>query len=171
MCRFNTERLLVREWHSCSAVSVADQALAQVVCVLLTPSVTQSLPERWQGEYTTERASQWIEERDGEGTTLLVLDRLSGTPIGLMILFENDDDPRGRIVRLGYLLAESAWGKGLASELVRGFVEWCRTVDIASIVSGVERDNVASQRVLEKNGFVLQQDKDDSADLFLELRI
>ena len=171
MCRFKTEHLLVKEWHSRSADSVADQELALVVCKLLTQSVTQSLPERWQGEYSTERASQWIEERDNEGTTLLVLERSSGTPIGLMILFENNDDPRGRAVRLGYLLAESAWGMGLASELVRGFVEWCRTGDIASIVSGVARDNVASQRVLEKNGFVLQRDIDDSADLYLELRV
>ena len=91
------------EWHSYSADRLADQDLAQVVFVLLTPSVTQSLPERWQGEYTTERASQWIEERDNEGTTLLVLERSSGTPIGLIILFENNDDPRGRTIRLGYL--------------------------------------------------------------------
>ena len=57
-------------------------------------------------------------------------------------------------VRLGYLLAEDAWGQGYASELVEAFVGWCRQhPPIASIVGGVARDNVASARVLTKSGF------------------
>jgi RimJ/RimL family protein N-acetyltransferase len=125
----------------------------------------------WQGAYTIERAAKWIEERDREGATLLVVDRSSRTPVGMMILFESDDEHVGRTVRLGYLLIDSEWGKGLASELVRGFVEWCRTTNIVSIVGGVERDNVPSQRVLEKNGFICDPVVGDAAELFFELRV
>ena len=65
-------------------------------------------------------------------------------------------------VRLGYLLAEDAWGQGYASELVEGFVRWCRQhPPIASIAGGVARDNVASVRVLTKNGF----QRDSTADV------
>lgn len=138
---------------------------------MLTPSVTQSLPEAWQGAYTTERANEWIDERDREGATLLVLERSSRTPVGLMILFESDDEQIDRTIRLGYLLSESAWGQGLASELVQGFVKWCRTVEIVLIIGGVERDNIPSQRVLEKNGFVSQGSADDHPELFFMLQL
>ena len=71
-----------------------------------------------------------------------------------MILFETEGESNAGIeVRLGYLLAETAWGSGLASELVCGFVDWCRRQEIASIVGGVGSENIASRRVLEKNGF------------------
>lgn len=170
-CRFGTERLLVGEWHSLSADDGIDQELAQIVIAMLTPSVTRSLPPGWQGKYTIERAIEWIAERDREGATLLVLERSSRTPVGLMILFEDVDANLGQTVRLGYLLSESAWGGGIATELVQGFVEWCRTVEIASIVGGVERDNIPSQRVLEKSGFVSQPGADDEAELFFERRL
>ena len=77
---------------------------------------------------------------------------------------------RGVDVRLGYLIAESAWGKGLASELIGGFVEWCREQTIVSIEGGVGRENQASQRVLEKNGFELVTPTDPmQGELFFRL--
>lgn len=130
----------------------------------------QSLPDAWQGEYTEDRASRWIEERDRDGATLLVVERSSQMAIGLVILFESDDGRLGRSVRIGYLLAESVWGQGLASELLEGFVDWCRTVEIASIVGGVERENFASQRVLEKNGFTVLSDPKGRGDFVYRLQ-
>lgn len=170
-CRFVTERLPVGEWHSLSADDWAHQELADVISTTLTPRVTQSLPEGWQGAYTIERASEWIQERDREGATLLVVERSSRVPIGLMILFESYDEKSGSAVRLGYLLSEPAWGQGFASELVRGFVDWCRMVEIAIILGGVERDNLASQRVLTKNGFMSQPTAEDHGELIFELRL
>jgi RimJ/RimL family protein N-acetyltransferase len=87
---------------------------------------------------------------------LIAADEGTGVPVGLMILFETPchDDFGGVDLRLGYLLAESAWGRGLGTELVAGFVEWCRaTPRIRSIAGGVELHNVGSARVLAKNGF------------------
>jgi RimJ/RimL family protein N-acetyltransferase len=108
------------------------------------------------GPYSEDRARAWIMERDREGTTLLVVETDSDQPVGLMILFESvvaDGDLVD--VRLGYLLAESAWGRGFASELVERFVIWCRRQrKLRSIAGGVERGNAASARVLTKNGFV-----------------
>lgn len=158
-CAFETERLLVKEWHSLSASDWPQQDLAHVVMTTLTEPVTRSLPPSWQGSYSKERASQWIQERDDEeGATLLAIDKSTRQPIGLMILFESQSETdNGCIdVRLGYLLAEAAWGKGFATELVTGFVSWCHNQSsIASIAGGVERDNLASIRVLEKTGFQL----------------
>jgi ribosomal-protein-alanine N-acetyltransferase len=154
-CSFLTSRLLVKEWHSLSSEEWTEKNLASVVAGMLTAAVTQSLPPGWQGPFTVDRAAKWIEERDREGTTLLVVDRSDEEPVGLVILFETADDGLNEVeLRLGYLLAENGWGKGLATELLLGFVEWCRLSNIASIVGGVANENVASQRVLEKAGFV-----------------
>jgi RimJ/RimL family protein N-acetyltransferase len=163
-CSFVTHRLLVKEWNSLSAEDWERQPLSQVVITLLTQPVTRWLPTAWQGPYTEERALTWIDERDGEGTALLIIERSSRAPAGLVILLEtNAEDVVGSTdVRLGYLLAESAWGKGIASEMLSGFVAWCRQqAAISSITGGVHRDNVASQRVLEKNGFLRVQNTNE----------
>lgn len=164
---FDTDRLIVKEWR---ALVASDKDMAEAVVSILTPRVTQSLPEGWQGEYTVNRASRWVAERDQEGATLLVLDGSSKTPIGLMILFESEEGDSGRCIRIGYLLAESAWGQGFASELLEGFVGWCRTTDTSSVIGGVARENIASRRVLEKNGFAILPNSRDQHELIYELR-
>ena len=159
-CTFETERLLVTEWHSPSSSDWQQQELVHVVAAILTEQVTRSLPASWQGSYTVERAREWIEERDKEGATLLVIDKLIHQAVGLMILFEmqTEEGNGDTDLRLGYLLSEATWGKGIASELVNGFVSWCRgQTSISSIAGGVALDNSASKRVLEKNGFQLVQ--------------
>ena len=152
-CEFETDRLRVGEWHTSRSTSSGRQDLAHIVAGILTEPVTKSLPESWAGPYSVERARRWIEERDEEGTTLLVVESSTEKAVGLVILFELDSD-QGVEVRLGYLLAEPFWGKGLASELIAGFVRWCRDQgEVHSIAGGVARDNPASRRVLEKVGF------------------
>lgn len=151
--RFETDRLIVDEWH---AHSPSDEDLAESVVAILTPAVTRSLPAGWQGGYSMDRAAKWITERDQESTNLLIRHRSSGKPAGLMIVFRTDDPSNGSPVRIGYMLAESAWGQGIGTELLNGFIGWSRTAGVASIVGGVERENIASQRVMEKTGFVVQ---------------
>lgn len=151
--RFETGRLIVGEWHS---LSPSDRDLAKSVVAILTPAVTQSLPQGWQGEYSAERAAEWIRERDQESTVMLILDRESAEALGLVILFDAGDEAAGRIVRIGYMLAEAAWSRGIGTELLRGFIEWCGTAGVSSVLGGVERDNIASRRVMEKAGFVVE---------------
>jgi RimJ/RimL family protein N-acetyltransferase len=155
-CAFDTDRLLVGEWHSFIGTEWRQQDLPALVVDLMAEPVTRSLPPSWHGEYTVDHATKWIAERDDEGPTLLVVERETGDAVGPIVLFESAADPSTHEVdvRLGYLLGESAWGKGLATELIEGFVGWCRTQPaIKSLAGGVERDNPASARVLEKNGF------------------
>lgn len=154
-CQFKTERLLVKEWYSLSLGDWDAQDLGDVVVDLLTGPVTRSLPVAWQGPYSVERARAWISDRDEEGTTLLVIDRATEEAVGLMILFETEpEESSGTEVRLGYMLSENVWGRGIASELVNAFVGWCRDQNAISCISaGVGSDNPASRRVLEKSGF------------------
>lgn len=168
---FSTQRLLVNEWHSFTAEEWVQRDLAIVVMEMLTTRVTQPLPPAWQGSYSIDRARDWVKERDCEGVTLLVVEKASQKPVGLIILFDPAKDGKGAELRLGYLLAESAWGKGLASELIMGFVEWCRRAEVALITGGVNRDNIASKRVLEKSGFVCDPSTEDAAEQLFQLQL
>ena len=144
-CEFETDRLRVGGWHS------YDIELEHVVMRMLTGPVTETLPPTWQGEFSYQRARDWIKERDMESIVLLAVSKNLEVPVGLVILL--DESPA---VRIGYLLSENVWGQGLGSELVAGFVDWCRGRDsITKISARVGSGNPASMRVLEKSGFRL----------------
>jgi RimJ/RimL family protein N-acetyltransferase len=147
----------------------AGRDLPSIVAGLLTPATTASLPPEWHGVYTRKRAQAWIAERDQESTTLLVIHRDSGEPVGLVILFEiATDDPAGHVdLRIGYLLAESHWGRGFAGEVIEGLVSWCRSHPlISSIAGGVSQENVASARALLRNGFVAAADPQNGEQIY-----
>ena len=168
-CSFETDRLRVDEWRSLAERASLDRVT--LVTELLTEEVTASLPEPWRGAYSADRARDWIDERDAEGTTLLVLETASHRGIGLVILFESGSADAVE-VRLGYLLARSAWGQGFGTELLRGLVGWCRGQSgIGSLCGGVERENVASRRVLEKAGFTLEDSADGGDEVFYRLEL
>lgn len=56
-------------------------------------------------------------------------------------------------VLMGYRLLRSYWGRGFASEAVRNMLELAfRTHHLPFVASMVARENLASRRVIEKNG-------------------
>lgn len=62
-----------------------------------------------------------------------------------------------RNAELGYWLAEPFWGKGIVSDAIGRMVEYgFETFDIDRIFARPFGTNIASQKVLEKNGFVLE---------------
>lgn len=74
--------------------------------------------------------------------------------IGSMTLEKKSGDFRC-IAELGYVSAKKYWGHGFITKAValalqRGFQE----LDVVRIEANTHLDNVGSQRVLEKNGFV-----------------
>jgi len=58
---------------------------------------------------------------------------------------------------LGYWLGEKYWGKGIISRAIREIIPWAfRTYDITRIYARPFGTNMASQKVLEKAGFILE---------------
>lgn len=123
---------------------------------ILTSTTTAWLPEPWQGDYDRERAETWLNEGDVESVIVAVLHRQSVQMVGLAILHDAAAaGPSSDVeLRFGYVIEEAWWGRGLATELIGGLVEWARAQPSVSAMSGgVAIANAASARVLEKHGF------------------
>jgi RimJ/RimL family protein N-acetyltransferase len=73
---------------------------------------------------------------------------------------------------LGFTLARSYWGRGLATEAGEFFVRFgFGELGLSRIVSVVETGNLASLRVLEKLGFVVVAEQKTGARSFYRLEL
>lgn len=162
-CEFVTHRLAIGPWAHVAGASGLD--LAAVVADILTVVSTAGLPEPWRGDYSIERATTWIAERDAESPTLLVTEIESGKAIGLVILVETPVAGGAVDMRIGYVIAERAWSRGFGSEVLVGLATWALSEpSIRTLTAGVDVANGASVRVLEKSGFEqLDADADGTA--------
>jgi RimJ/RimL family protein N-acetyltransferase len=67
--------------------------------------------------------------------------------IGTKKIYANESE-------FGYWLGRKYWGQGIVSEAIRIFVkDFFENFKIEKLVAGAYKNNIASQRVLEKNGF------------------
>jgi [ribosomal protein S5]-alanine N-acetyltransferase len=56
---------------------------------------------------------------------------------------------------IGYMIDAKYWGKGYATEAVAGLIDWAMMdLTLKTITADTEHDNIPSQIVLEKNGFI-----------------
>jgi len=106
--------------------------------------------------YTVKDAQEWVNRniysKPYRAANLTLALDVEGRLAGSAGFMEIERDHKATI---GYWLAEEHWGLGIISEAVRllveyGFVEY----DLVRIEAGLFGWNAASQRVLEKNGFV-----------------
>ena len=107
-----------------------------------------------------ERAQRFIAAcrqlaEDGTGARL-VIDRASdGAFIGWCSVTQWNPDYRS--AALTYCLEEAAWGHGYATEASRALLQWAfDALDLNRVQAEADTRNVASARVLEKLGFVLE---------------
>ncbi len=149
-CLFETDRLAVLNWDFIASKKTPIESVLKI----MTPNVTKSLPDGWQNIDTLGKAGNWINERKADRNFFAVSLTETNEIIGFLFLHHGEEKKESGALRLGYLLAERFWGKGIGSELISGLVKWCwESGIITSISGGVEKDNMASIKVLEKNGF------------------
>jgi ribosomal-protein-alanine N-acetyltransferase len=148
---FTTERLGLKRWRISSDKADFDALGIRAALSILSPTVTNSLPDGWQNVNTPEKASNWIKERESDSDFYAIHKNDTKELIGFLFLYREAESAD---LRLGYLIGEKHWGKGLGTELIKGLVFWCRTSQVIKTLSGgVEEDNIASIKVLEKCGF------------------
>lgn len=114
------------------------------------------LSNRMPYPYTDESADWWlgmVSEHDGKDGVFRAI-MVDGIVAG-NITVEQKSDVYCKDGELGYLLLTDYWSKGIMTEAVRQICEIAFSeLDIIRITGLVYAPNVASQRVLEKNGFV-----------------
>ena len=156
--RFKTDRLSVYDWRPAIRCRATREHLEVSLRKLLTPPVLQHLPDPLQVREGPGGMSDWIDARAGEGEVLIVEGKGDGQMVGLVILAADPHSAEMPTLHIGYLLGEAFWGRGLASELIGGLLSALRTKGRIRLLGGVDRSNPASSRVLQKAGFVLDQD-------------
>lgn len=156
---FDTERLSVRHWQSVLSVPGTRAWLEGALAHILTPRVLDHLPPSLKLD--PGHLGSWIDARANESDVLLVRLRDDGPLIGMVFLAVDPEGMDARNVHIGYLLAEDAWGKGYATELLVGLVGAMRRVAGITLLGGVGKGNPASARVLEKAGFTPDPERSD----------
>lgn len=78
------------------------------------------------------------------------------TVVGHIAKFTSEDNPE-----ITYWLDKKFWGKGIATEALKQFLE---LITIRPIYARVAKDNIGSNRVLEKTGFVIIGENKDYAE-------
>ncbi|WP_421858602.1 GNAT family N-acetyltransferase [Marinobacter salarius] len=142
-----TPRLLLREFSSNDVGALAE--------ILRDPKVMEFSTN---GPCTEEETRQFIDwcldsYRDHGFGQWAVVDRLSGAIIGFCGLSHVELDGAQEI-EVGYRLAPSVWGQGLASEAAGAALEYGFShCHIGSIIAIIATRHVVSASVAEKVGF------------------
>jgi len=74
-------------------------------------------------------------------------------------------------IHLGYFFGEQYWGQGYATEIINGLVSDLGNKGESRLLAGVDADNIASARVLEKVGFKKLHERTTVSRSFFELVI
>lgn len=89
--------------------------------------------------------------RDGEGWSLAIADAASDEAFGCVVLLL---DPQPGVARVGFWLARSARGRGVATRAVMSLTSWgLDAAGLYRVQAWVEPDNAASAAVLRRSGF------------------
>ncbi|MED1725120.1 GNAT family N-acetyltransferase [Brevibacillus parabrevis] len=120
----------------------------------------RTVPSRGEAYYQDEHFQESLQAllaEQAEGTAFLSLIKSEqGIILGRMNLV--DIDQKRASAELGYRVGEEAAGKGVASSALGLLLgEYVQQLGIREVHAKTTADNIASQKVLLKNGFVFQQ--------------
>jgi len=114
------------------------------------------MTDQFPHPYTWERGTAFIEMATSFDPVRIFAIEVDGAAAGGIGLHLQTDIMR-KNAELGYWLAETHWGKGIASKAVKQMVKYgFETFDITRIYARPFGSNAASQKVLEKCGFKLE---------------
>lgn len=169
---FQTSRLIVEPWSKHLVNPNTVSALAAELTPVLTPTVLKHLPPAFWVESQSSAIVPWIHAREAECDVMTIRERNGGALIGLVILAEFVETGVGLTVQMGYLFQEQSWGKGYATEMLSGLVGMYKTGDHpVDLRGGVELENAASARVLEKVGFQIVAEETDQTNAMYRLQL
>jgi RimJ/RimL family protein N-acetyltransferase len=124
--------------------------------------------EQFPREDDRDGVGAWLSHRDTVFGNFAIVEQASGQVVGTIGFFGPPDETG--TVMVGYGLVEPARGHGYATEALRALVAYAAQQPGAKrVVADTEKDNVPSQRVLDKAGFVRTHETDDAIWYALDL--
>ena len=118
--------------------------------------IAKNLMDKFPFPYTESNGQSFIEFATMDDPIRIFAIDIDGEAVGGIEIHPQDDIYR-RNAELGYWLAEPYWGRGIMTNAVKQAVKFAfSTFDIDRVFARPFGRNVASQKVLEKNGFVLE---------------
>lgn len=145
--KLETDRLYLRMWNKKDAHDLYEYARNPIV----------GHRAGWKPHETVEETRMIISTMLMKNIAWAIEDKGTGKVIGSIGFNEDQFRPAMNCKELGYSLSEEFWGKGLMTEAAKRLVEYAfenLNVDILTIKTS--EDNKASQRVIEKCGFIYE---------------
>ena len=137
--KIQTEKLVLKK-----LVQADKERLVSLIGDFMVSKTLSNVPY----PYTLDDADEWLEIVDNEEFNLSIF--LNNDLIGGIGLTPLEDD----FHELGYWLGVDYWGQGYATESVRGLLNYTKSnTPCEKFKANVFKENVASAKVLEKNGF------------------
>jgi ribosomal-protein-alanine N-acetyltransferase len=141
-------RCVVRSWLDADADSLVEHAN--------NINVARNLRDRFPHPYTRQNAREFLKfaaGREDQGNLAIEVDGLAVGAIG----YVPGSDIERYSAEIGYWLGEELWGRGIVTEAVILVSEhaFART-NLLRLFALPFADNLASARVLEKAGYVLE---------------
>jgi ribosomal-protein-alanine N-acetyltransferase len=159
MIQLTTERLLIRDplpsdidgWH---------RLLSDHITMYYLPDImTRTLDESRQN---LEAAVAGVNNPDRTKYFLAIEDRETGSFIGSTGYTVTQSCPAGKTAHVGYFILPEYHGRGIMTEAVREVIRFAfEEGGIYRIETGCLRENLASERVMQKCGFIKEADRKD----------
>lgn len=145
---------------------IDDDKFYEDIVHILSDNVVNSLPPYFHDIDTIDDAKEWLEFISSEADVLFIQGKFSLSTIGFIFIHTNQLGE----AHIGYVLAKEYWNKGIATEVLESFIEFCNeTKKWDNLLAGVHRDNEASIRLLEKLGFSIKEE--NPSVLFYEYKV
>ena len=136
---------VLREWRAADLLSLVAHASHA--------DASRGLLEHFPYPYTGADGRAWLARAVDESDRAWAID-IDGAAVGGISLHPGNDMQRPS-AEVGYWLGRSYWGRGIMSQVVRGFADRVMmTSPLYRLHASVYANNPASMRVLEKAGFV-----------------
>ncbi|MBC7552746.1 MAG: GNAT family N-acetyltransferase [Taibaiella sp.] len=119
-------------------------------------NIARFMTDKFPYPYTREHGEAFLQMASLRDPVNIFAMDVDGLAVGGIGIFPQDDIMR-KNAELGYWLGEAHWGRGITTRAIEEMTAYAfRTFDIARIYARPFGANLASQKVLEKNGFKLE---------------
>ena len=143
-----TNTVFLRQWKAEDAGALAS--------ICNSKKIWLNVRDRFPHPYTVKDAIEWISftlsQRPPQNFAIIYKGEVAGS-IGIT----PKDDIYRKTIEIGYFIGESFWQRGIATEAVSNIINYIRhEFNVIRIYAEVFEHNIASMKVLEKNGFFLE---------------